>query len=250
MDSACRSLLSTLATLGAEGAGSAGPEAAAEAVSALSGMLEEAAAGATCMLPDAPGGPAVGAEAVATLCRSLVAVGHAFPGSVSGAIAGAVARAMVTHAASPAAMEQACVLVGDALGRGVEAARFVEAGGAPALVCVLKAQIETACAAATMPEAMAAAKAAATQALVAMCSIAGNARGGAALVTGGAIAAVVSALGSLADGDVAVAEAGCLAIHLMLHHGPASAGTTGESARHILMACGGVEALVRHIRSP
>ena len=198
-----------------------------------------------------------GAEAVETLCRTLISFAHRFPGSAPGTAA-LVARAMAAHGSHAAAMEQACWLVGDLVTQPGEMGGFLEAGGAQSLVGILAAGSQRlspgtpgasssfSTSTTTGTVASAAASAAAAQTLVAMCSVAADGAGAAALVAAGAVPVVVSTMRELADADAAVAEAGCRVLRDLLGVGPAA---SRRDARRALVAHGGVEVLLQQLIS-
>lgn len=217
-------------------------------------MLHSAAAPADCR-SDSGESSAGGAEAVETLCRTLISFAHRFPGSATGTAA-LVARAMAAHGSHAAAMEQACWLVGDLVTQPGEMGGFLEAGGARSLVGILAAGSQChapgtpgaslSTSAATITVASAAASAAAAQTLVAMCSVAADSAGAATLVVAGAVPVVVSTMRELADADAAVAEAGCRVLRDLLGVGSAA---SRRDARRALVAHGGVEVLLQQLIS-
>lgn len=205
------------------------------------------------------------AEAIETLCRTLISVAQKAGGTTLSGTSAVIARAMATHRAHVSAMEQACWLVGDLLSNPSEMGGFLAEGGAQALVGILISQsrntagltsksvdagddsTHSTLVAASASEEPASASAVA-QTLVAMCSVAADPRGSASLVAAGAVPAVVSALRDLAEDDAAVAEAGCHVIQDLLRVGP-QGGASRREARRALVSSGGIEVLLQQLTS-
>ena len=218
------------------------------------------------------------AAAVEAVCRTLIAVGHACTDAAPVAAA-AVARAMVSHAASSAAMEQVCWLAGDLACNPQGMAAFLAEGGAKSIIHILGAQLDIlygrgdggSRAGTSSSDVKAVAAGAVAQALVAVCSVASDGGGAVSLVvagmmkmtvsvrirlyvsrccsppsTAGAIPAIVEALGHLSQDDVVVAEAGCRALDLLLRQPSVVA---KAAARRSLLSCGGVAALTLQLLS-